>query len=87
MKNPPPTLDKSDMSPLAIPLPPARIVIKVFSATMHKERDFLGEKVTDWLTLNHKRIAIDEIRTMQSSDQEFHCVTIIVFAHELTSAP
>lgn len=83
MKNPP-TLDKTITSPIApVAMPQPRIVVRVFSATMHKEREFLGETVSDWLAQNRNRIAVDEIRTMQSSDNAFHCVTIVVIAHEL----
>lgn len=86
MKNPT-ALDKTITSPIVpVAMPQPRIVVKVFSATMHKEREFLGEKVTDWLTVNHGKIEVDDIRTMQSSDNQFHCVTIIVFAHELEVA-
>jgi hypothetical protein len=54
-------------------------IVKVFSATMHKEREVLGEKVTTWLrSPEQAKLHIDEIRTLQSSDSEFHCTTIIV---------
>lgn len=57
---------------------PNRICVKVFSATMHKERDLIGDVVTRWLR-DQPRLTVTEIRTMQSSDSNFHCVTIIVF--------
>lgn len=59
-----------------------KIVIKVFSSTMQKDRDSLGEKVTDWLRGASSRLDITEIRTLQSSDNEFHCLTMIIFAEE-----
>ncbi len=59
----------------------AKIVMKVFSSTMHRDRDALGERVTDWLRSNAK-LKINEIRTLQSSDTEFHCVTVVVIAEE-----
>ncbi len=52
--------------------------VKVFSATKHMEREVLGEKITDWLSKNPEVIVIDKIIT-QSSDSEFHCVTITIF--------
>ena len=52
--------------------------VKVFSATKAKEREELGEHVTRWIRDNpHARI-IDKIVT-QSSDREFHCLTITIF--------
>lgn len=59
-----------------------KIVIKVFSATMQKDRDSLGERVTDWLRGTRSGLDITEIRTLQSSDNEFHCLTMIIFAEE-----
>ena len=52
--------------------------VKVFSATKAREREDLGEQVTRWIRDNpHSRI-IDKIVT-QSSDREFHCLTITIF--------
>ena len=53
--------------------------VKVFSATKHKERDELGETVTRWLTNQQGRIEIVDKIVTQSSDSEYHCVTITVF--------
>jgi hypothetical protein len=52
--------------------------VKVFSATMAKEREALGEKVTDWMRANPKAEIVDK-QVLQSSDEAFHCVTIIFF--------
>jgi len=52
--------------------------VKVFSATKAKEREELGEVLTRWLQGN-PGVEIVETRTLQSSDNEFHCLTIIVF--------
>lgn len=52
--------------------------VKVFSATKFAERDFLGERVTQWLDEHPELETVDMIVT-QSSDAEFHCVTITVF--------
>lgn len=51
--------------------------VKVFSATKARDRDMLGEVVTDWLRHNPVDI-VDRVVT-QSSDSEFHCVTITLF--------
>ena len=50
---------------------------KTFSATMSRERARLGEDVTIWLAENPVRIT-DKIVT-QSSDAEYHCLTIPLF--------
>ena len=52
--------------------------VKVFSATKFKDRESLGERLTDWLSNNS---GVDVVRKVvtQSSDSEFHCLTITVF--------
>lgn len=50
---------------------------KVFSATKFRDRDALGERVTDWLQSNSVEI-VDTVTT-QSSDSEYHCLTITIF--------
>jgi hypothetical protein len=52
--------------------------VKVFSATKAKERDDLGEQVTRWLRANADLEIVDRIVT-QSSDNEFHCLTVVLF--------
>jgi hypothetical protein len=52
--------------------------VKIFSATMAHERETLGEKVTSWFVKNPD-FEIHEIETMQSSDNAFHCITILVY--------
>lgn len=52
--------------------------VKVFSATKARDRDSLGERVTDWLR-DHKRFVITDTCVRQSSDSEFHCLSIILF--------
>jgi hypothetical protein len=52
--------------------------VKVFSATKAKERDELGDVVTRWIRSNPDVEIVDrEVR--QSSDDEFHCLSIILF--------
>jgi hypothetical protein len=59
--------------------------VKVFSATKAKEREELGEHVTRWLRSNADLEVVDrEVR--QSSDNEFHCLTIVLFYRERTAA-
>lgn len=52
--------------------------VKVFSATKAKEREALGEAITEWIRGNPNNEIIDKIVT-QSSDSEFHCLTITLF--------
>ncbi len=52
--------------------------VKVFSATKAKEREELGDKVTLWLAAN-PNCAVQEKVVTQSSDREFHCLTITLF--------
>ena len=55
-----------------------KIGIKVFSATKAREREGLGEVATDWLASNPGIELTDHIVT-QSSDSEFHCLSITLF--------
>jgi hypothetical protein len=55
--------------------------VKVFSATKAKEREELGEAVTRWLRSNSAMEVVDRVVT-QSSDDEFHCLTIVLFYRE-----
>ena len=51
--------------------------VKVFSATMVKERNALGEVVTAWLAANSVEVVETVVR--QSSDSEYHCISITLF--------
>lgn len=53
--------------------------VKVFTATMHADRDVLGEKMTEWMAA-HPRCTVIEIVQTQSSDQQFHCVALSVLS-------
>ncbi len=52
--------------------------IKVFTATKARERGGLGESVTRWIRDNPE-CEIVNAQVTQSSDKEFHCLTITVF--------
>lgn len=52
--------------------------VKVFSATKALERDALGEKITAWLDRHEEYTVVDTV-IRQSSDNEFHCLTITIF--------
>ncbi len=53
--------------------------VKVFSATKQKERDELGETVTRWMQEKGAGIEIVDKVVKQSSDSEYHCLSIILF--------
>lgn len=52
--------------------------VKVFSATMQRDRDALGDDITAWLRANPGVTVVDKVVT-QSSDKAFHCTTITLF--------
>ncbi|MBN2343580.1 MAG: hypothetical protein JXX29_18480 [Deltaproteobacteria bacterium] len=52
--------------------------IKVFSATKARERSELGEEITRWMDEN-PGIKIVTTEVKQSSDSEFHCLSIVMF--------
>ena len=51
--------------------------VKVFSATKARERSELGDVVTAWIK-KEKPVIVDTV-VRQSSDREFHCLSITVF--------
>ncbi len=55
--------------------------VKIFTATKAKEREEMGEAITRWLRENPKIVIVDKVVT-QSSDSEFHCLTITFFYKE-----
>ena len=62
-------------------------VVQIFCATMAREREFLGERVTAWLRARPELEVVDKA-VLMSSDDEFHCLTVVVFAHRcLSSTP
>ena len=52
--------------------------VKVFTATMLAGRQALGEVVTEWLA-THPENVVTEFVVTQSSDSQFHCISISVF--------
>jgi hypothetical protein len=51
---------------------------KVFTATKAADRHVLGEVITAWLAANPDKEIVDKTVT-QSSDSEFHCLSITIF--------
>jgi hypothetical protein len=58
--------------------------VKVFTATKARDREALGDLVTNWLRNNPQAQVVDKIVT-QSSDREFHCLTITLFCSGTSS--
>lgn len=52
--------------------------LKVFSTTLARDREQMGETITRWLEA-HPDLEIVEHEVRQSSDKEFHCLTISLF--------
>jgi hypothetical protein len=52
--------------------------VKVFSTTLARDREAMGENITRWLKDN-TAIEIVDYKVTQSSDKEFHCLTITIF--------
>ena len=59
--------------------------LKVFSTTLARDREGMGEQITRWIGGNPDLEVVDrEVR--QSSDKEFHCLTITLFYRERKKA-
>lgn len=52
--------------------------VKVFTATKARDREMLGDVITRWLADNPRARVLDKIVT-QSSDSQFHCLSITLF--------
>jgi hypothetical protein len=61
--------------------PPVFTGMKVFSTTLARDREQMGETITRWLADNPNVEIVDKTVT-QSSDKEFHCLTITLFYRE-----
>lgn len=52
--------------------------VKVFSATMARDREVLGDRIAEWLLAHPELKLVDRVLT-QSSDDEYHCLSITLF--------
>jgi folate-dependent tRNA-U54 methylase TrmFO/GidA len=59
--------------------------IKIFSTTLARDREAMGETITKWLREHPQNEIVDKVVT-QSSDKEFHCLTITLFYREREAA-
>ena len=55
--------------------------MKVFSTTLARDREHMGDNITRWVQENQQLEILDKTVT-QSSDKEFHCLTITLFYRE-----
>jgi len=55
--------------------------MKVFSTTLARDREHMGDNITRWVQENQQLEIVDKTVT-QSSDKEFHCLTITLFYRE-----
>jgi len=51
--------------------------VKVFSATKAREREEISDRINDWLASSNVEVVDKQVT--QSSDREFHCLTITIF--------
>lgn len=59
--------------------------VRVFSASRFRERELLGDAVTTWLRDHPAYQIVDKVVT-QSSDSEYHCLTITIFYRDPAAA-
>jgi hypothetical protein len=52
--------------------------VKIFSTTLARDREMMGETITRWIKDNPQADIVDKVVT-QSSDKEFHCLTVTLF--------
>jgi hypothetical protein len=55
--------------------------VKVFTTTLARDREAMGDHISRWLTDNPDLEVVDKLVT-QSSDREFHCLSITFFYRE-----
>ena len=55
--------------------------VKVFSTTLARDREVMGETIGRWLA-EHPGLEVVDRTVTQSSDREFHCLSITLFYRE-----
>jgi hypothetical protein len=56
--------------------------LKVFSATKARDREVLGDVITEWIR-NHAELELLDKIVTQSSDAEFHCIAITLIYRQV----
>jgi hypothetical protein len=59
--------------------------VKVFTTTLARDREVLGETISRWLAEHPDLEVVDRVVT-QSSDKEFHCLSITLFYRDRRKA-
>ncbi len=52
--------------------------VKVFTTTLARDREAMGETITRWIA-EHPELDVVDKAVRQSSDREFHCLSIVLF--------
>jgi len=60
---------------------PAFTGLKIFSTTLARDREALSDRITKWIRDNPQLEIVDQL-VRQSSDKEFHCLSILLFFRE-----
>lgn len=55
--------------------------VKVFSATKFRDREAMSDVITRWMRANPNFEIIERV-VRQSSDREFHCLSIVFFYYD-----
>jgi hypothetical protein len=55
--------------------------VKVFTTTLARDREVMGETIGRWLA-EHPGLEVVDREITQSSDREFHCLSITLFYRE-----
>lgn len=58
------------------------LTCKTFSATKARDRAVLGDRVTEWLRTEGAGLEVVDKRVLQSSDREFHCLSVVLWLRE-----
>lgn len=59
--------------------------VKVFTTTLARDREALGDTIGRWLA-EHPQLEVVDKQVTQSSDREFHCLSITLFYRDRASA-
>lgn len=59
-----------------------KLRVKTFSATKSEDRQNLGDKINDWLGRSNINV-LDKV-VCQSSDSQYHCLSVVFFYEELS---
>ena len=60
---------------------PAFTGVKVFTTTLARDREAMGEVIGRWIA-DHPELELVGKTVTQSSDREFHCLSITLFYRE-----